>query len=210
MRKIRNEKNTKFHQHLFELEKNLEKSSWNSQNLKKRSSQPEPMMSGLLSAAFFFLHFFATPFRSIILGCKGWALRICQIEGSQTTKPPHVQQRALGSRLIFGLALRYTTPRLDFPQLRRQHQIEDNTKTVFCKGSRCWGCFWRQRCAQRRRIRWCRRCHAYSSRRRSCLKAIERSVAGKASGVLGMASASFFLLSTFTHFHVKLAEQQPA
>ena len=74
-----------------------------------------------------------------------------------------------------------------------------NKKSVISKGSRCWGCFRRQRCAQRR-IRWCRRCHAYSSRRRSWLKAIERSVAGKASRVLGMA-ASFFLLSNFTLQH---------
>ena len=58
----------------------------------------------------FFSHFFATPFRSIILGCKGWAFRWL------TTKLPHFEQRVLRSRLIFGLALRYTTPRIDFPQ----------------------------------------------------------------------------------------------
>ena len=147
----------------------------------------------------FFFHFFATPFRSIILGCKGWAFRWLK------TKLPHFEQRVLRSRLIFGLALRYTTPRIDFPQPTEEDNTKlttiQNKKSVFSKGSRCWGCFRRQRCAQRR-IRWCRRCHAYSSRRRSWLKAIERSVAGKASRVLGMA-ASFFLLSNFTLQHTR-------
>lgn len=82
----------------------------NSQNFVFKHQKLFEPKSKLTSAAFFFLHFFATPFRSIILGCKGWAFRWL------TTKLPHFEQRVLRSRLIFGLALRYTTPRIDFPQ----------------------------------------------------------------------------------------------